>query len=141
MLDIQQLRTDPENIASRLAKRGYTFPVAQFQWLEAQRKSIQTQTQELQARRNATSKQIGIAKQKGEDAAAIMAEIAHLGDELKQAESQLECIQAELQQLLLTIPNLAHSSVPEGKSETDNLEIRRWERSDHSISPLRTMSA
>ncbi|AKH37928.1 MULTISPECIES: serine--tRNA ligase [Nitrosomonas] len=126
MLDIQQLRTDPENIASRLAKRGYTFPVAQFQWLEAQRKSIQTQTQELQARRNATSKQIGIAKQKGEDAAAIMAEIAHLGGELKQAESQLERIQAELQQLLLTIPNLTHSSVPEGKSETDNLEIRRW---------------
>lgn len=126
MLDIQQLRADPENIASRLAKRGYTFPAAQFQWLEAQRKSIQTQTQELQAKRNATSKQIGIAKQKGEDATAIMAEIAHLGDELKQAESQLERIQSELQQLLLTIPNLTHSSVPEGKSETDNLEIRRW---------------
>ncbi|SFL56986.1 serine--tRNA ligase [Nitrosomonas communis] len=126
MLDIQQLRTDPENIASRLAKRGYTFPVAQFQWLETQRKSIQTQTQELQAKRNTTSKQIGIAKQKGEDVTTIMAEIAHLGDELKQTESQLERIQAELQQLLLTIPNLAHSSVPEGKSETDNLEIRRW---------------
>ncbi|SDY89629.1 serine--tRNA ligase [Nitrosomonas sp. Nm33] len=126
MLDIQQLRTDLENIAARLAKRGYTFPVAQFHSLEAQRKSIQTHTQELQAKRNATSKQIGIAKQKGEDVTAIMAEVAHLGDELKQTESQLEHIQAKLQQILLTTPNLAHSSVPEGKSETDNLEIRRW---------------
>ncbi|SDG90715.1 serine--tRNA ligase [Nitrosomonas sp. Nm132] len=126
MLDIQQLRTDLENIASRLTKRGYTFPVMQFNSLEAQRKSIQTHTQELQAKRNATSRQIGIAKQKGEDVTAIMTEIAHLGDELKQAENQLEHLQTELQQILLTTPNLAHDSVPEGNSEADNLEIRRW---------------
>lgn len=126
MLDIQQLRTDLEQIASRLAKRGHIFPVTQFNSLEAQRKSIQTHTQELQAKRNATSKQIGIAKQKGEDIAAIMAKVAHLGDELKQAESQLEHVQAELQQILMTTPNLAHDSVPEGESEMDNLEIRRW---------------
>lgn len=126
MLDIQLLRTDLEKIAARLTKRGYIFPAAQFNSLETQRKSIQTFTQELQAKRNATSKQIGIAKQKGEDVNAIMAEAAQLGDELKQAESQLEHIQAELQQLLLIIPNLAHNSVPEGKSEIDNLETRRW---------------
>lgn len=126
MLDIQLLRTDLEKIAARLTKRGYTFPAAQFNSLETQRKSIQTFTQELQAKRNATSKQIGIAKQKGEDVNAIMAEAAQLGDELKQAESQLEHIQAELQQLLLVIPNLAHNSVPEGKSNIDNLETRRW---------------
>lgn len=126
MLDIQQLRTDLENMASRLAKRGYTFPVMQFNTLEVQRKLIQTHTQELQAKRNATSRQIGIAKQKGEDVAAIMAEVAHLGDKLKQAENQLEHVQDELQQILLVTPNLAHDSVPEGKSEADNLEIRRW---------------
>lgn len=126
MLDIQQLRIDLENIASRLTKRGHIFPKRQFNSLEAQRKSIQTHTQELQAKRNATSRQIGIAKQKGEDVTAIMAEIAHLGDELKQAESQLEHLQTELQQILLTTPNLAHDSVPEGDSEAGNLEIRRW---------------
>jgi seryl-tRNA synthetase len=126
MLDIQQLRTDLEHIASRLAKRGYTFPVAEFNSLEAQRKSIQTHTQALQAKRNTSSKQIGIAKQKGEDVTAIMAEVAQLGDELKQAENQLEYVQAELQQILMVTPNLAHDSVPEGKGDTDNLEIRRW---------------
>lgn len=126
MLDIQQLRTDLDSIAARLAKRGYSFPVTQFNSLEAQRKSIQTHTQELQAKRNTISKQIGIAKQKGEDVTAIMAEVAHLGDELKLAESQLEHIQAELQQILLATPNIAHDSVPEGKSDASNLEIRRW---------------
>ncbi|MCW5602338.1 serine--tRNA ligase [Nitrosomonas sp.] len=126
MLDIQLLRTDLDHIAARLNSRGHTFPIAQFNALEAQRKSIQTHTQSLQAKRNATSKQIGIAKQKGEDVSAIMAEVALLGDELKQAESQLESIQAELQQILLVTPNLAHDSVPEGKSDADNREIRRW---------------
>ena len=126
MLDIQLLRTDLDHIAARLTSRGHTFPIAQFNALEAQRKSIQTHTQALQAKRNATSKQIGIAKQKGEDVSAIMAEVAQLGDELKQAENQLESIQAELQQILLVTPNLAHDSVPEGKSDADNREIRRW---------------
>lgn len=126
MLDIQQLRTDLENIATRLEKRGYQFPVTLFNSLETQRKSIQTYTQELQAKRNVTSKQIGIAKQKGEDVTAIMQEVAHLGDELKQAESKLDHIMNELQQILMVTPNLAHDSVPVGKSETDNVEIRRW---------------
>ncbi len=126
MLDIQQLRTDLKNVTVRLALRGYDFPVSAFESLEKHRKSVQTQTQSLQAKRNAASRQIGIAKQQGEDIAPIMAEVADLGEELKQAENQLESIQAELQQLLLEIPNLSHSSVPEGINESSNLEVRRW---------------
>jgi seryl-tRNA synthetase len=125
MLDIQLLRNDPEHVASRLAARGYTLDTAAFQVLEGERKTIQTRTQELQAKRNASSKQIGIAKAKGEDVAAIMAEVASLGDELKAAETQLEAIQAKMQDLLLAIPNLPHESVPPGKSADDNVEVRR----------------
>lgn len=126
MLDIQQLRTHLNNISARLAQRGYAFPAEDFNSLETKRKSIQTLTQSLQAKRNATSKQIGIAKQRGEDASSIMTEVANLGDELKQAENELEIIQAALQQLLMEVPNLPHESVPAGKSETDNSELRRW---------------
>ncbi len=126
MLEIQQLRNDLENVRKTLAKRGFAFPVDAFNTLEAERKTIQTQTQELQAKRNSASKQIGHAKSKGEDASAILAEVANLGDELKQAETQLEQIQTKMQHMLLEIPNLPHDSVPEGKSEEDNVEIRRW---------------
>lgn len=126
MLDIQQLRNDYELVATKLAKRGHDFPVDQFTTLEQQRKTIQTETQQLQAKRNTVSKQIGIAKQKGEDVTEIMTEIANLGDNLKQFENQLEQIQHELQKILLLTPNLAHESVPEGKDDKDNLEIRRW---------------
>ena len=117
MLEIQQLRTDLDNVTQQLAKRGFAFPTEAFNQLEAERKSIQTQTQELQAQRNAVSKKIGYAKSKGEDVNAIMAEVAHLGDALKQAETQLEQIQNSLQKILLGVPNLPHASVPEGKSE------------------------
>lgn len=126
MLDIQLLRTDLENVAKRLALRGHAFPVADFNLLEAERKTIQTRTQELQARRNVASKQIGNAKNKGEDVSAILVEVADLGDELKQVETHFEKIQAQLLQLLLDVPNLPHDSVLEGRSETDNREVRRW---------------
>lgn len=126
MLDIQQLRNDLQTITTQLTRRGYTLPTTSFEALEARRKSIQTQVQTLQAKRNASSKQIGVAKQRGEDIAPIMAEVATLGDELKQAEAQLDGVQAEFQQLLLNIPNLPHESVPTGKDETDNVELRRW---------------
>jgi seryl-tRNA synthetase len=126
MLEIQQLRTDLDNVTTSLAKRGYVFPAEAFNSLEAERKTVQTHTQELQAKRNATSKQIGHAKSKGEDTTAILAEVAQLGDELKQAENQLEHIQTELQKILLEVPNLPHDSVPTGKNEEDNEEIRRW---------------
>lgn len=126
MLEIQQLRTDLDAVTRQLAKRGYTFPAEAFNTLEAERKTIQTQTQELQAQRNAASKKIGNAKSKREDVTAIMAEVAHLGDALKQAETQLEQIQNSLQKILLEVPNLPHDSVPEGKSEEHNQQIRRW---------------
>ncbi len=126
MLDIQQLRNNLQDVVTRLAQRGYSFPVSDFEDLESQRKTIQTLTQTLQAKRNSASKQIGIAKQRGEDINSIMAEVASIGDELKQAENQLESIQTKLQQLLLEVPNLPHESVPVGKDADSNLEIKRW---------------
>ncbi|WP_223248454.1 serine--tRNA ligase, partial [Sulfurirhabdus autotrophica] len=126
MLDIQLLRNDLEGVAQRLLTRGFELDVHQFQTLEQDRKTIQTRTQELQAKRNQTSKLIGQAKAKGEDVSAIMAEVANLGDELKEAESQLDALQAKLNDILQQIPNLPHESVPTGKSEEDNVEIRRF---------------
>jgi seryl-tRNA synthetase len=126
MLDIQTLRNDLAGTAARLAARGYQLDAAKFEQLEADRKAIQTRTQELQAKRNAASKQIGQAKAKGEDVSAIMAEVAALGDELKQLESEsLPQVLAEMDAFLAVIPNLPHESVPAGKSEADNLEVRR----------------
>ena len=125
MLDIQLLRSDLASVVQRLAMRGYAFDEAQFTALEAERKTVQTRTQELQAKRNATSKQIGIAKSKGEDASAILAEVATLGDELKAAEEKLAVIQSQMQDFLQNIPNLPHESVPVGKSEEDNVEVRK----------------
>lgn len=126
MLDIQQLRTDLNNITRQLAKRGFAFPADAFNALEAERKTIQTQTEELQAQRNAASKKIGQAKARGEDVTAIMNEVAHLGDALKQAEAHLDQVKNDLQKMLLEIPNLPHASVPEGKDETHNVQIRNW---------------
>jgi len=125
MLDIQQLRNDLDGVAKCLALRGFTLDTSAFQALEGERKTIQTRTQELQAKRNATSKQIGQAKAKGEDVSAIMAEVAHLGDELEAAEVNLEDIQGRMNEILLTIPNLPHETTPTGKSEADNVEMRR----------------
>ncbi|MCB5187803.1 serine--tRNA ligase [Methylobacillus caricis] len=125
MLDIQQLRNDLDTVVARLASRGYAFDTAAFAALENERKTVQTRTQDLQARRNATSKQIGIAKSKGEDVTPILAEVAGLGDQLKADEERLAIIQSELQNLLLSVPNLPHESVPPGKSEEDNVEARR----------------
>ncbi|GJL76113.1 MAG TPA: serine--tRNA ligase [Nitrosomonas sp.] len=126
MLDIQLLRTDLNYVTKKLASRSYHFPIEQFNQLEADRKKIQTQTQDLQAKRNVASKMIGQAKSKGEDATPILTEVANLGDELKQFEIRLEQIQSELQNILLGVPNLPHDSVPEGSGEEDNQEIRRW---------------
>lgn len=125
MLDIQQLRSDLENVVAKLATRGFEFDSAAFTALEQERKQVQVRTQELQARRNATSKQIGIAKSKGEDVTAIMAEVAGLGEQLKSDEERLAVLQEELQRLLLDVPNLPHESVPAGNSEAENVEVRR----------------
>ena len=125
MLDVQLLRNDLDGVAKRLATRGFELDVHQFQELEQERKAVQMRTQELQAKRNQSSKQIGIAKSKGEDVSVIMAEVTNLGDELKDAEEKLAYIQNRLNDLLLAIPNLPHESVPAGKSEADNVEMRR----------------
>jgi seryl-tRNA synthetase len=125
MLDIQALRTDLDGVVAQLKIRGFEFDSASFTTFENERKTVQTRTQELQAKRNNTSKQIGIAKSKGEDVSAIMAEVAGLGDQLKADEARLIELQASLQNLLLNVPNLPHSSVPQGKSEADNVEVRK----------------
>jgi seryl-tRNA synthetase len=126
MLDIQLLRTNLENVAGLLATRGYSFPVSEFETLEAERKSLQTHTQELQARRNAVSKQIGNVKSKGEDVAPLLANVANLGEELGLAETRLQRTQAALQDMLMQVPNLPHASVPAGDSENHNREVRHW---------------
>jgi seryl-tRNA synthetase len=126
MLDIQLLRTGLRETAARLARRGFFLDIGKFEFLETKRKDLQTRTQELQARRNAASRQIGNAKSRGEDASSLMAEVSGLGDELTRNEVELEGIQNELQQILLQTPNLPHDSVPEGNSEADNREMRRW---------------
>ena len=125
MLDIQTLRNDLTGIAARLATRGYTLDTAKFEQLEAERKTIQTRTQELQAKRNASSKLIGQAKAKGEDTTAIMAEVGALGDELKQLEAKLPLVLQEMDAFLAVIPNMPHADVPVGKSEADNVEVRK----------------
>ena len=125
MLDIQLLRNDLQSVAARLANRGMTLDVASFERLEANRKAVQTQTQELQAKRNQLSKQVGQAKSRGEDASALMAEVSAQADKLKALEHDLARVQAELDAFLAVIPNLPHASVPVGKSPDDNVEIRR----------------
>ena len=125
MLDIQLIRNDLEAVAARLATRGVTIDVAEFRALEEQRKHAQVRTQELQAKRNASSKLIGDLKRKGEDTSALMAEMAAVGDELKSIEAELDAIQAKLTDMLLGIPNLPHMSVPVGRSSEDNVEVRR----------------
>lgn len=127
MLDPQLLRGQLADTAARLkATRGFELDVAGLERLEAERKQIQTRTQELQNLRNTRSKAIGMAKAKGEDTSALMAEVAGLADELKASEARLEAIRAELDAIALAIPNLPHESVPAGADETQNHEVSRW---------------
>ena len=125
MLDIQQLRNDLDGVIARLKARGFVLDASAFSKLEAERKTIQTNTEALQAKRNEASKSIGFAKSKGEDVSAIMAEVAGLGELLKAGEARLSEVQTGLQTLMLNVPNLPHESVPAGKSETDNVEVRK----------------
>jgi len=125
MLDIQALRNDLDGVVNALKKRGFDFDAAGFLALEQTRKTVQTRTQDLQAKRNHASKLIGMAKARGEDVSAVMAEVAGLGDQLKADEAQLTELQAQLQALLLNVPNLPHDSVPAGLSEADNVEVRK----------------
>lgn len=126
MIDPKLLRADLADLSSRLARRNYELDVAAIEALEAQRKEIQVRTQALQAERNSRSKAIGKAKAQGEDIAPLLAEVGKLGEELKAAESELDALQNSLQKILMGIPNLLQDSVPDGVSEDDNVEIRRW---------------
>ena len=126
MLDIQLLRSQSALVAERLATRGVAFDTAAFTALEAERKTLQTRTQDLQARRNSLSKQIGMLKGKGEDASAVMAEVAGIGDELKADEEKLAQLQERYNAFVAVIPNLPHASVPVGNDETGNVEVLRW---------------
>jgi seryl-tRNA synthetase len=129
MLDINLLRKDLASVVDRLEARAkpQTFlDVAAFTRLEAERKAIQTRTEELQAQRNQLSKQIGQLKSKGESVDALMAQVASLKAELDGSAARLEQIQPEMQALLLAVPNLPHESVPVGADEDANLEVRKW---------------
>jgi seryl-tRNA synthetase len=125
MLDVQLLRSDVQAVAKRLADRGYTFPLGEFEKLESGRKAVQTETQELQAKRNQLSKQVGQLKAKGEDAASLMADVSAQADRLRALEQELESVQARLNDFLLGVPNVPHASVPAGRSAADNPEVRR----------------
>lgn len=127
MLDPEIFRKNLDGVAKDLAKRGYSLDIAQLAELEKARKVVQVQTQELQSQRNATSKTIGMAKRSGEDIAPLLAKVSSLGGELKQSEAKLLKIQGELEEIMLSIPNLTHETVPTGNSEADNREERRWE--------------
>ncbi|RTL41652.1 MAG: serine--tRNA ligase, partial [Burkholderiales bacterium] len=129
MLDITQLRKDLDAVIERLNARKNPQPfldVERFKALETERKAVQTRTEELQARRNSLSKQIGQARGKGEDASALMAEVGGIADELKAGAERLDAIQHELGEMLMGVPNLPDASVPTGADEHGNVEVRRW---------------
>ena len=129
MLDIALLRKDLDSVLARLAKRKNPQPFldeAAYRALEAERKTIQSRTEELQSQRNSLSKQIGMLKGKGEDVSAVMAQVGGIGDELKASADRLEVIQTEIAAMLLAVPNLPHDSVPVGADESGNVEVRRW---------------
>ncbi len=126
MLDPQLIRKDLNTIAQRLRTRGFDLDVAWLEEMEARRKTLQVETERLQAERNRKSKEIGQAKARGEDVSAILAEVSRFSEALKANEKALSELKQQLNDYLLGVPNLPHESVPEGRDENDNVEIRRW---------------
>ncbi len=126
MLDIQQLRSNLDAVAEGLARRGKPIDFSEFKALEAERKTLQTRTQDLQAQRNSLSKQIGMLKGQGKDASEVMAQVGALGDELKASEARLGELLEKFNVILATLPNVPDDSVPVGADETSNVEIKRW---------------
>src|SRR6187431_3089151 len=126
MLDIQQLRKDLPAVVAGLKRRGFEFDEAAFRALEDERKKVQSRTEELQAKRNALSKQIGMLKGKGEDTSAVMAEVGGIGDELKSNETALSANQEKMAAFLRIIPNIPRADVPDGRGAEENVEVRRW---------------
>ncbi|HXV40183.1 MAG TPA: serine--tRNA ligase [Steroidobacteraceae bacterium] len=125
MLDIRQLRSDPQGVAANLARRGYRLDLEQFTALEGRRKEAQMTVDALRNERNTRSKAIGQAKARGDDVAPLLAEVESLGARLATGEQALTALQAELDRLLLDLPNLLHESVPDGRDEKSNVELRR----------------
>jgi seryl-tRNA synthetase len=126
MLDPKLIRSELETVAKRLSHRGFTLDVAQLTELENKRKDLQVRTQDLQSLRNNSSKAIGKAKANGEDAGPLLAAVADLGDKLRDAEAELGEVQVQLNDILMSMPNMPHDSVPLGIDENDNEEVRRW---------------
>jgi len=126
MLDPKRLRQDLDEVADGLARRGFELDREAFARLEEQRKELQTRTQNLQAQRNERSKAIGQAKAQGEDIEPLKQEVSSLGDELDAAEREFERVQAQLDELMMGIPNIPHPDVPQGADDSENAEIRRW---------------
>ena len=126
MLDVNLLRKSLPEVVARLKTRNFEFPEAQFNDLENRRKVVQTKTEELQARRNTLSKEIGRLKKAGEDASALLAEAAEIPADHAKLENELDAIRKELNDLMLRVPNLPSETTPLGKDETENVEVRRW---------------
>lgn len=126
MLDPKLIRADAQQLAEKLTKKGYVLDVAKINELESQRKQVQVETEQLQSERNSRSKNIGKAKAAGEDIAPLIAEMNQMGEQLDRAKAKLQEVQAQLDELLLGIPNIPDDSVPEGKSEDDNVLERVW---------------
>ncbi|MGH8177068.1 MAG: serine--tRNA ligase, partial [Steroidobacter sp.] len=126
MLDPKLLRTDPAAIAANLARRGFKLDVARLNELDESRKKWQMRADELRNERNVHAKTVGKAKAQGQDIAPLLKQVEALGADLTTTELELAAVQGELDQLLLGLPNTLHESVPEGRDETANVEIRRW---------------
>jgi seryl-tRNA synthetase len=126
MLDPKLLRTDPAAVAANLARRGFTLDTAELQQLEEARKRWQVRADELRAERNAHAKKVGKAKAQGQDIASLLEQAESLGQALERAEAELSDVQRRLEELSLGLPNLVHESVPDGRDETANVEVRRW---------------
>jgi seryl-tRNA synthetase len=128
MLDPQTLRANLDAVAAGLARRGFELDVAAYQSLESRRKQLQVETQNLQAERNAKSKSIGAAKARGEDIEPLRASVGALGERLAECEKALEALQVEFDDFAARLPNVPHASVPDGRAEDANVEVRRWGR-------------
>jgi seryl-tRNA synthetase len=126
MLDPKIIRSNPEHVAAQLVKKKYIFPVAEFESLEEQRREVQIRTESLQSERNTRSKSIGKAKAAGEDISSLLSDVNDLGTQLEEAKASLAKINVQLDDILLGVPNLPHEDVPDGETEDDNVEVRRW---------------